>query len=126
MILVDFGEVFLACKDRLKDHQLRAIDPRSMWWRHEDAYIATTYKEGILWVDWVIASGPGWLRDFVKGIRGIEGCSCVEFMTEEGSGVESFVKYYKGQTLRSEDTYPNGKRIIYCRIPVKSTRFSNG
>lgn len=124
MIRVSFEDVFAHARKHLEDHQLRALDPKLPWWSIDGAFVCLSKRGRVVWLHWLISTGRGWRADATRILKAMAefGADEVQFVTEEGSRIESVCKYFGGTSEVTDETYPNGKRVVACRIPTRTKR----
>ncbi len=123
---VTFAEFFEACKDRLTDIQLRALNPQAEYFRMGEGWLGCFVREyegkRMLWISIFV----GGMRDLWALRRAIEAAKVDEVSAEcrKGSVVERLAFYYGASMVETGEFYPDGVPVLLCRCqPLQTLRF---
>lgn len=97
---MEFGEFFLAVKDRLTLEQIRELDPFAEFVKEGNSFLALkAFGKNGLWVDWSVGEGLDWMhkiRDFARR----NNIKVVAFETKsDNKAVLAIAKYWKARRI---------------------------
>jgi hypothetical protein len=123
---ISFGEAFLTLREHLTADQMRSVEPRCDWFRCGDAVVGLSFMAPhTIWVHWVAAEGPRWLRELAKEVHAV-GVEFIYYESPVGGAGEKFCRYYGGESKDTGKTYADGRATALCRVPVRSRRMGHG
>lgn len=120
MIPISFADFFEACRHKLTDAQLRALHPRSAYYRLDGCWFGWHAKHDAIWLDIIVGDVRGLLR--LKNLILGTGARYIGWQCRKGSPGYAWALYWKAELTDIGEKYPDGEIAWIAKLDMRQTR----